>query len=116
MMKEKLGIQPSPDGYGICWELEDEDGFELGLFLGEEPEEEQDEEHAFVTAYTRRADDTYTGDAGRLLWDTVGDAKAALKIANQARERFRRERSEPPPAWAQEALDAGWLPPKEWPK
>jgi hypothetical protein len=42
MLKERLGIQFSSEdhGYCICWELEDEDGFELGLFLGEEPEKE----------------------------------------------------------------------------
>jgi len=113
-MKDKLIVVESDHGYKyrIQWYLVEED--DIGATLGEEPiskspskSEDWENWKANTIAASRHPEKVLEG----FYWNSRSDATAILREINLA---FKVKEDKPFPEWAQQALKAGWKPPKGW--
>lgn len=115
MSKDKLVIEESrsPYGYRIWWYLADEQ--ELGACVGEgklwtkkETPTEPEEWECWTVEVTIKSLEPNLDGTG-FYFETITEARNALKVANEALKQKR-----PLPEWAKMALKHGWKPPKGW--
>lgn len=104
--KTWLDIVEKPYCYQIAWHDED-DG--AGLFLGEEV---KDAEHEAACAAAQIIGDPGRDAYGALFWDSLTNAKKALRAAKAAVKASNAKA--PWPDWALRAQSEGWKPPKGW--
>jgi len=110
----RLDIDEGSGGYNIGWYFPG-DG-EFGAYLGDDitskkpnPDNQDEWENWAATLAVKEAfPDARRGLQG-FEFETMKDAKAALRIAKEATKQNR-----PMPEWATKALAAGWTAPKGW--
>jgi hypothetical protein len=117
--QDMLFVAPCAEGWCVVWLLVEgnEHGARLGPETGENDEDE-DDDHEHVAACGAVAGlaggvSVYGEEAGD-PWEfyfflSEGAAKVAAEAATRAVTKIRRS-----PAWAKNALAAGWSPPPDW--
>lgn len=117
MAKDKLVIEEERYKFRLYWFIAD--WRDLGGCLGESPELERHpdpgpkvraEWECWVAALAVRDLDGTQRDSIGFWWESLANAKRALRLANEAMKQDGR----PLPDWAKQALEAGWKPPKGW--
>ena len=119
MAKDKLVVIEDHYQYRIQWLLQDDDD-DMGAILGQGGErfsakmvaraKPENWEHEMAT-HVARQDKFVERDNEGFYWESIGRAKAVLKLINVAlKDRSKR----PWPSWALEAKANGWTPSKGW--
>lgn len=118
-MADKLVIDYRRDGFRIAWWLEGDDDF--GLYVGEsisdDVENGSEKQECIVAENAARKTKGVQFDNNNLCfyWETISNARAALREINAALNAFRANRVNLPwPDWAIKAKADGWKPPKNW--
>ncbi len=98
--------------FRIAWYEDGEEGGWLGQDpndgLGDAPTDSDDWEHWAASGAVRALPSTQS-DSLSFFWESMSDAKAALRVAKLA---LKSER--PMPDWARTAIANGWKPPRGW--
>lgn len=98
-------IEGSQGGFRIAWIIDGDEGLRLG-------ERAPDAEHTAATRAARMVGERDEAPDRTLTWRTIGEARAALRAAKVAINELRSKK--PWPAWAKQAIAAGWRAPKGW--
>ncbi len=114
-MADKLVVVEEDYRWLIQWELDD--GEDLGGYLcqskddgeGSPPADRGEWEHWAASKAVRSAPAVNLKGSAGAWWESEKEARAALRIANEA---IKQERALP--EWAHTALAQGWKPPRGW--
>lgn len=111
-MTSKLVVVEEHYRYYIQWEEDDDMGGYLCQSADDghgDPPKDRDEWEHWAASKAVRATEGFARNSTGGYWETENQARSALRVAKEALKQPREL-----PAWAKQALAAGWKPPKGW--